>query len=87
MTPHTITPSEWLEVRDTRTITEQWGLTGEESAEELSEFIYGVRFDYQTDGPGYCGDLFILKGGGGVETPPVILYRGADRRLLPADED
>lgn len=36
------------------------GLEDEEDpAAWLAEYAYGVRFDYQTDGPGYVGPLYL----------------------------
>lgn len=85
MTPHQITPTEWAEIRDFPGTAEAFWLNGSETPGDLADQIYGVRFDYQTDGPGYAGDLFLLKGGGSPTDPAINLYRDPAGHLVLAE--
>lgn len=71
--PHEIQQDEWLALGQLEEVMEGWGLEGDETPENLASLIYGVRFDYQTDGPGYVGPLFLLVGGGGPDEPPMTI--------------
>ena len=52
-----------------RAVQEGFGLEDEEDpAAWLAEYAYGVRFECQTDGPGYVGPLYLLRGAGSPET-------------------
>jgi len=74
--PYELTAQEWVEVAAVRDVWESWGLEGEEDpVGVLQECVYAVRFDYLNGGPGYCGPLYILKGDGDPEIPPVVLVR------------
>lgn len=47
-----------------------------EAGEELSLICYGVCWDnYQTDGPGYAGPLYLLKGAGDPACPGIVFVR------------
>ncbi|WP_439476957.1 hypothetical protein [Brevundimonas sp.] len=79
--PYELTAQEWGEVAAVRDVVEGWGL--DDDAEEvrgalLASLVYGVRFDYVTDGPGYAGSLYLLKGGGAPEIPPMALVETDD---------
>ena len=75
--PYELTAQEWEEVAAVREVAESFGLEDEaDPAAWLAEYAYGVRFDYQTDGPGYVGPLYILKGAGAAGTPAMMLVRG-----------
>lgn len=47
----------------------------------LADYAYGVRFDFQTDGPGYVGPLYLLQGTGTLETRPMAFIRNREGRL------
>lgn len=79
--PNAITAAEWSEIAQIEDIQDMWGLDGSETAENLAGMIYGVRFKYQTEGPGYCGPLYLLQGGAGPEWGPVTLIRGESGAL------
>lgn len=79
--PYEITAQEWEEVAAVRAVQESFGLEDEEDpAAWLAENAFGVRFDYQTDGPGYVGPLYLLQGAGSPETRPMAFVR-TDGRL------
>lgn len=59
--PNEITLKEWQEISQLQVVRESWGLS-DETPEEVSNMIYGVRFDFTSGGPGYSGDLYILSG-------------------------
>lgn len=62
-------------------VQEGFGLEDEEDpAAWLAEYAYGVRFEYQTDGPGYVGPLYLLQGAGSPERRPMA-FIWADGRL------
>ena len=74
--PYELTTQEWAEIAAVRTVQEGFGLEDEEDpAAWLAEHAYGVRFDYQTDGPGYVGPLYLLQCSGAPETSPMAFIR------------
>lgn len=74
--PYELTAEEWAELAAMKEVLEAWGLEDDEDpAALLSEWVYGVRFDYQTDGPGYVGPLYLLQGAGAPETRPMAFVR------------
>jgi hypothetical protein len=72
--PIGLTPEEMKEIAAMHDIRQMWGA---ESAAEMEEMldtqVYAVKFEYQSGGPGYVGDLYILLG----DTPdePLRLIR------------
>lgn len=82
MEPHALSPEEWAEIRALTEVEEGWGLEPEEPAEWLAQFIYGVRFDYQSDCPGYDGPLYLLVGGGDPNAV-LTITRDPDGSLRP----
>jgi len=60
--PRRISPSEWKEIIQIAVIRESWGLDNDTTAEEFSNMVYGVRFDFVSGSPGYVGDLYIIHG-------------------------
>jgi len=80
--PYGLTAQEWAEVAAVREVVEGFGLEDEENpAAWLAEYAYGVRFDYQTDGPGYVGPLYLLQGAGAQENGPMAFVRDHEGRL------
>ena len=81
--PFEISAAEWQEIIQVPQVRDSWGLGGDETAEEFSKMIYGVKFEFVSGGPGYVGDLYILHGDsfGG---PPVVLMRN-EGALRPVD--
>jgi len=57
-----------------REIRESWGIE-DESAEDFASQVYGVKFDFTSGSPGYCGDVYILQGDALTGEPPVVLTR------------
>lgn len=80
--PYELTAEEWAELAALKEVLEAWGLEDDEDpAALLSKWVYGVRFDYQIDGPGYVGPLYLLQGAGAPETSPMAFVR-IDGRLM-----
>ena len=74
--PYELTDQEWEEVATVRDVQEGLGLEDEaDPAAWLKEYTYGVRFEYQTDGPGYVGPLYLLQGAGAPENSPIAMVR------------
>ncbi len=73
---HDISILEWNEIMRIPAIRESWGLEGDETAEQFADMVYGVRFDFQSGGPGYVGDLYILHGDAMGEPMTVIRKSG-----------
>lgn len=73
MKPHAITSKEWARIIKVRDVIEGWGFTPDEGPELAASMIYGVRFDFVSDGPGYIGPLYLLQGAGDPGTAPVAL--------------
>jgi len=71
--PLEISLAEWKEIVQVPEVREGWGLTDDETPEVFAEMVYGVKFAFQSGGPGYVGDLYILQG----ETlqPPLLLIK------------
>lgn len=82
MEPRTISGPEWAKLRALREVEEGWGLGPDDTAEALAQMAYGVRFDFQSGGPGYCGPLYLLVGDG---DPRYVLTVTRDREghLVP----
>jgi len=60
--PHALSRAEWNEIGELEAVRESWGLEdGESFADFAADNIYGVKFDFSSGHPGYCGDLFILQ--------------------------
>lgn len=75
--PNELTAQDWAALAAVDAVVEAWGLEdADDPAKWLSEEAYGVRFDYQTDGPGYVGPLYLLQGAGAPETAPMTLIEG-----------
>jgi hypothetical protein len=92
--PYDLTAQEWEELAGLRAVQEGFGLEVEEKpAEWLRSYAYGVRFDYENESPGYDGPLYLLKGAGAPEIPPLLFIRvgGAlidlDSWLMSASND
>jgi hypothetical protein len=81
-TPYELTPREWVEVAAVQAVADAFGLEDEEApARWLAVNAYGVRFDFQTDGPEYAGPLYLIQGAGSPECGPISLIRDADGLL------
>jgi hypothetical protein len=78
--PQDISSAEWKEIIQVPVVRESWGLDNE-TAEQLAEMVYGVKFDFVSGSPGYIGDLYILHGDALGE--PMVLVR-KDGRLVAA---
>lgn len=63
---HAITRKEWAKIVKVREVMEAWGLEPDEGPEFAGGIIHGIRFDFVSDGPGYVGPLYLLKGTGGL---------------------
>jgi len=61
-TPQAITLPEWAEIMEIPAIRESWGLDDTEIPEQFAAMVYGAKFDFQSGGPGYVGDLYLLHG-------------------------
>jgi hypothetical protein len=60
--PLEISIAEWKEIMQVPAIRESWGIEDDETPEQFSDMVYGVKFDFSSGGSGYVGDLFILHG-------------------------
>jgi hypothetical protein len=72
--PITLSSEEIKEIATMKDVRQMWGATNAAEMEEmLNTTVYSVRFNYQSGGPGYVGDLYILVG----DTPdePLRLIR------------
>ena len=72
--PKALTSKEIKEIAAMEDIQQMWGAENAAEMEEMLDTqVYAVKFKYQSGGPGYIGDLYILVG----DTPdePVRLIR------------
>ena len=74
--PKEISMKEWEALMQVPAIRESWGLEDDETSEQFSDMVYGVKFDYD-GGPGYNGDLYILHGDAMGEPMTLIRKDGA----------
>jgi hypothetical protein len=83
--PMKISYAEWREIMDLEAIRESWGLEPEATVEEFASLVYGVKFDFLSGSPGYCGDLYILQGAYLTGDPPFVLIRNQDLIIINQD--
>ncbi len=58
----------------------------DDDTEFLTE-VYGAKFDFQSGGPSYSGDLYILQGDMLTGDPPVVLTRNYAGKLEVQNQD
>lgn len=80
--PFEISAAELQEIMRVPQVRDGWGLDDDETAEEFSKMVYGVKFKFVSGSPGYVGDLYILQGDVLTGDAPLILGR-YDGALLP----
>lgn len=74
--PKEITKDEWAELLSNADFIETFLIDDSfENREEFIDWVWGVKFDYMEDCPGYAGDLFLFMGGVLDVRCPVIVYR------------
>ena len=61
------------------------GLAPEDRGEALKLMAYGVRFDFESGGPGYIGDLYVVQGDS-FGCGPLVLTRQRGALSLVAFE-
>jgi len=72
--PIAISTQEWKEIMQLPEVRESWGIE-DETPEEFADMVYGVKFDFSSGSPGYCGELYILQGDILTGDAPFILVR------------
>lgn len=80
--PIRISVSEWREILDVPSIRQMWALEPDATVEGFESAVYGVRFNFMSGSPGYCGDLYILQGDHLTGHPPVVLIRNQDLKII-----
>ena len=81
--PLIITDKEWKELTNVPEVVQAWGLDNDPKITLVEDFkaqVYGVKFDFVSGSPGYCGDLFILSGDSLGE--PMTLIRDLNTKKL-----
>jgi hypothetical protein len=73
--PKSITQEEWHEIVSLPQVRGACGLSDDETAEHFASRTYSAKFKFQSGGPGYSGDLYILQGDALSEDPPMVLIR------------
>ena len=78
-----LTSNDVKELAAIEDIRQMWGA---ESATEMEEILdttaYAVKFNYQSGGPGYVGDYFILQGDALGEALELVLNKDGEIILL-----
>lgn len=80
--PKALTSKEIKEIAAMEDIRQMWGAENVAEMEEMLDTqVYTVKFTYQSGGPGYIDDLYILVG----DTPdePVRLIRTKGTLQIP----
>ena len=75
--PQELSIEEWRQIMQIPAIRESWGLEDNETPEQFSEMVYGVKFHFSSGSPGYVGDLYILQGDALGEPMTVVRRNGA----------
>jgi hypothetical protein len=78
--PLEISDVEWQQIMQVREVREGWGLDSHSGLEEFKSLVYGVKFDFVSGGPGYCGDLYIIQGDA-LEPPTVLLRKNGTLKI------
>jgi hypothetical protein len=61
--PQELSIEDWKEIMKLPAIREAWGIEVDETPEQFSDMVYGVKFSFSPNMmPGYIGDLYILQG-------------------------
>lgn len=72
--PHRISISEWQEIMLVPEIRESWGLN-KETPGQFAEMVYGAHFAFESGGPGYTGDLYVIHGDA-LGEPMTLIRKG-----------
>lgn len=76
--PQALTRTEIEEIAGMEDIRQMWGAESAAEMEGMLETsVYAVKFTYQSGGPGYVGDLYILLGDTPDEPLRLIRVKGA----------
>jgi hypothetical protein len=70
--PRALTKGEWKEIMDLPAVRNYWGIEREMAVSEFSACVYAAHFTFQSGGPGYCGDLYILQGDALTDEGPMV---------------
>lgn len=81
--PHALTTDEWEQIMQLPLIKEAWGTHDDESIADFASRVYAVKFAFQSGGPGYVGDLYVLVGDSFGEGP-VVLKRDENGSMVSA---
>jgi hypothetical protein len=75
--PNALTSKEVKEIATMKAVCQMWGAESTAEMEELLDTqVYAVKFKYQSGGPGYVGDLYILLGDTPDESLRLIRAKG-----------
>lgn len=80
--PMQISYTEWREIMDVPGIREMWGLDEDADVEDFKSVVYGVKYQFTSGSPGYCGDLYILQGEYLTGNPPLVLIRSQELKII-----
>ena len=58
--PMEISDAEWREIIQLPEVIDGWGLEKDASVEDFKSVVYGGKFDFISESPGYVGDLYIV---------------------------
>ena len=61
--PMEIEAEEWEEILRMPEVRDAWGLTSLDTPESFSSSVYGVKFSFTSESPGYWGKLYLLHSG------------------------
>ncbi|HTR35831.1 MAG TPA: hypothetical protein VMH80_08030 [Bryobacteraceae bacterium] len=61
-----------------------WGIEEDEDVAAFSARVYAAKFDFQSGGPGYVGDLYVLQGDAITDDGPMVLRRDSHGPLATA---
>ena len=85
--PYPLADEEWEAVAGVRQVAEAFALEdrGGGAGAVLKDSAYGVRFEFVSDGPGYVGPLYLIKGAGSPGMPPIALIENQGKLQFTAD--
>ena len=73
--PHQLSEADWREIVQLPAIQEACGLEPGEKWEDFAARVYAAKFHFESGGPGYVGEIYVLQGDAISDQGPLLLRR------------
>jgi hypothetical protein len=80
--PMQITLPEWKEIMDMLAVNDACEVPPDCTPEKFAATVYGVKFNFRSDPPGYARDLYIIQPDILNGKPPWVLARNPGKLRL-----